>query len=346
MTIYRVPFLDVFSDESGGNIKTPQSEYLSNGRFPVIDQGKALIAGYVDDESRLCGSGRPAIVFGDHTRRLKYIDFPFCMGADGVKILRPKVEANLKYLYYYLKHLPLASAGYDRHFKYLVRTEVVLQPLAEQHRIAAILDQADRLRVKRREALAQLDTLAQAIFIEMFGSTNNFKFTTSGIRPFVEASSGKSSKSVLSVDRTNIPIYGGNGINGWALSALYEQPVLVFGRVGQYCGNAVITKGPSWVTDNAIVIRISDVSKLNEIYVLHAFAGSDFSNRVKHLDLPFINQSIILDNPIPLPPLHLQQIFASRIETIDALKATNREALSELDTLFASLQHLAFSGKL
>jgi len=170
MTIHQLPFLDVFADESGGNVKTPQGEYKKNGQFPVVDQGKSLVAGYVDDESRLCGTGRPAIVFGDHTRCIKYIDFPFCMGADGVKVLRPKIEADLKYLYYFLRQLNLMDAGYDRHFKYLKRVEVVLLPLPEQRRIAAILDQADALRTKRREALAQLDSLTQSIFIEMFGS--------------------------------------------------------------------------------------------------------------------------------------------------------------------------------
>ena len=94
----KLPFVDVIADESGGNIKTPQSEFLPSGRFAVVDQGKNLISGYVDNESHLCKASLPVIVFGDHTRCFKFIDFPFCMGADGVKILRPKVEADVKYL--------------------------------------------------------------------------------------------------------------------------------------------------------------------------------------------------------------------------------------------------------
>jgi type I restriction enzyme, S subunit len=130
------------------------------------------------------------------------------------------------------------------------------------------------------------------------------------------------------------------------LKPLYEQPVLVFGRVGQQCGNAFLTEGPSWVTDNAIVVRIADASKLIAKYVLHAFQGSDFSGRVKHLDLPFINQGMILDNPIPLPPLALQQTFVTRIQAVEGLKATHRTALAQLDALFASLQQRAFAGQL
>ena len=198
MTFARMPFEAVFADESGGNIKTPQSEYQPEGAFPVVDQGKVLIGGYVDDATRLCGGGRPAIIFGDHTRCIKHVDFPFCMGADGVKVLRPKIDADLKYLFYYLQTLKLPDAGYDRHFKYLKRTEIVVPPLPEQRRIAAILDQADALRAKRREALAQLDELQKAIFIEMFGdpATNPKGWPTKKIGDLLESASyGTSEKS-------------------------------------------------------------------------------------------------------------------------------------------------------
>jgi type I restriction enzyme, S subunit len=273
----------------------------------------------------------------------------------GFKSFIPKRDLiDTKFLFHWLRanRAYLESLGNGATFKEVSkatvsRIEIPLPAVPEQRRIAAILDQTDALRAKRREALAQLNSLAKSIFIEMFGDViRSPKFPGNGIRPFVEANSGKSAKSVFSTDKTDIPIYGGNGINGYATSALYEYPVLVFGRVGQQCGNAFITEGPSWVTDNAIVVRIADATKLNAIYVLHAFHGSDFSNRVKHLDLPFINQGMILDNPIPIPPLVLQQTFATRIQTVEALNARHHAALKELDSLFASLQYRAFRGEL
>ena len=100
-----LPFDEVFRDESGGNIKTLQAEYLREGKIPIVDQGKELIGGYTEDKSRLCKAELPVIVFGDHTKCLKFIDFPFALGADGVKVLRPKINANPKYLYYVLKSL-------------------------------------------------------------------------------------------------------------------------------------------------------------------------------------------------------------------------------------------------
>lgn len=230
---------------------------------------------------------------------------------------------------------------------HVAKIEVPLPALPEQRRIAAILDQADSLRTKRREALVQLDSVARALFIEMFGDMSvSPKFQLGSIRPYVDAKSGKSPKSVLSEVNTGIPIYGGNGVNGWATTSLYEHSVIIFGRVGQQCGNSFISEGPSWVTDNAIVVNVSDNTKLNPIFVLHAFQRSSFSNRVKHLDLPFINQSMILDNPIPIPPLSVQQIFANRINAVEKLKLSHLASLSNLDMLFASLQYRAFRGEL
>ena len=269
---------------------------------------------------------------------------------------RPAIS-DARYMHHYLRLDSIRTEGQRRMTgsggqrrvpsSFLAELQVPLPPLPEQRRIAAILDQAETLRTQRRTALTQLDSLTQSIFLDMFGDpVTNPKFSAGTIRQFVEANSGKSAKSVLSDFQTDIPIYGGNGINGWATTPLYEQSVLVFGRVGQQCGNAFITEGPSWVTDNAIVIRISDDSKLIAKYVLHAFHGSDFSSRVKHLDLPFINQGMILDNPIPIPPLPLQQTFATHIQAIEALKATHRSALAALEALLASLQQRAFQGDL
>ena len=107
----KAPFTDVFSDVTSGNIKTLQGEFRRTGAHPIVDQGKELIAGYTDDQDRLCKSDLPVIVFGDHTKCFKFVDFPFCLGADGTKILRPKIDADEKYLFYFLQTLPIPEVG-------------------------------------------------------------------------------------------------------------------------------------------------------------------------------------------------------------------------------------------
>jgi type I restriction enzyme S subunit len=165
----KLPFEEAMEDKTGGNVKTQQAEFQAEGRYPIIDQGKALIAGYTDDPTRLCKARLPVIVFGDHTRIFKFVDFPFCLGADGTKILCPRIEASEKYIFHYLRQIRIPDAGYDRHFKYLKRTEIWLPPLDQQRLIAAILDQAGEVRRKRQHALERLGSLARACFVEMFG---------------------------------------------------------------------------------------------------------------------------------------------------------------------------------
>lgn len=228
------------------------------------------------------------------------------------------------------------------------KLEIPLPPLDEQHRISAILDKADAIRRKRQESIRLTEEFLRSTFLEMFGDIpakkSNYNFGT--LRGLVSAQSGKSSNQVLSQEKTDIPIYGGNGINGWATKSLFEEKVVVVGRVGQQCGIVHITEGPSWVTDNAIVIKVTDPTKLHPIYVAEALQKSPLRSTVEQLDLPFINQSTILDYPIPIPPLDKQLDFVKIKENVlnSRLKLTSAIVFSNL--MFNSLIHRAFRGEL
>ena len=97
--------------------KLPKKEYLEQGRYPVVSQEAALISGYHDDANHLFNVGQPVVIFGDHTQVLKFIDFSFVMGADGVKILKPINDIDAKYFYYALTTLMPKGKGYARHYK-------------------------------------------------------------------------------------------------------------------------------------------------------------------------------------------------------------------------------------
>ena len=91
-------FTDVFQDVTKLGKKIPQSEYLESGKYPIIDQGQNDIAGYTNEENGLF-TDVPVVIFGDHTRAVKYVDTPFFLGADGVKVLKSKREnVNYKYI--------------------------------------------------------------------------------------------------------------------------------------------------------------------------------------------------------------------------------------------------------
>ena len=163
-----LPFTKAISDVTGGNKKIQKKALLPEGDIPVVDQGQELIAGFTNDEAFFKGN-IPIVLFGDHTRNFKYIDFPFALGADGVKALQAKEFLIPKFFYYYCQTINISSKGYSRHFKFLKQEKVPVFPLSEQRRIVEILDQADRLRKLRAEADKKAERILPALFIKMFG---------------------------------------------------------------------------------------------------------------------------------------------------------------------------------
>jgi len=126
-----------------------------SGRFPVIDQGQAFIAGYSDAEKRVIGDDLPLVIFGDHTRCVKYVDFPFILGADGTKVLKPREDLfDPKFFYYALLSLDIPNRGYNRHFSVLKEKSLPRPEKDEQRKIAAVLGIVQRA-IEQQEQLLQ-----------------------------------------------------------------------------------------------------------------------------------------------------------------------------------------------
>ncbi|MFN7610129.1 MAG: restriction endonuclease subunit S, partial [bacterium] len=122
--------------------KVQRKDFLADGAYPVISQEEAFINGFWDQEADIFRVERPLVVFGDHTRTFKYIDFDFVLGADGVKVLKPKPFLHPRFFYYQLHTAKLDSLGYARHYRLLKEHKVAYPAYAEQQRIVAILDEA------------------------------------------------------------------------------------------------------------------------------------------------------------------------------------------------------------
>jgi len=123
--------------------KVQRKDFLMNGEYPIISQEQDYINGYWDIATDLFKVKKPVVIFGDHTQVLKYIDFDFILGADGVKILEPKNIIESKYLYYYLQNINIGNLGYARHYRLLKEIKVCFpKSIPEQLQIVSILDQA------------------------------------------------------------------------------------------------------------------------------------------------------------------------------------------------------------
>lgn len=140
------------------------SEYGKEGPIPIIDQSREFIAGYTDNHASLVNVGKPVIVFGDHTRILKYIQFPFAKGADGTQLIVSNTDRMPQSLFYCsLVGVDLSNYHYARHFKYLKAEELLVptQVIAEafDHFVSPMFSKIQRLRDINKAATNARDRL-------------------------------------------------------------------------------------------------------------------------------------------------------------------------------------------
>ena len=133
--------------------KIASQDFKESGHYPIISQEETFISGYWDDVNDVFHTRGPVVIFGDHTRHIKYVDFDFVIGADGVKIFDPVEGISAKYLYFYLLWLKIPSLGYSRHYK-ILKDKIVPIPVPDiQKRIVDELDLLSEILHKKKEQL-------------------------------------------------------------------------------------------------------------------------------------------------------------------------------------------------
>ena len=167
-----VHLLDSFYNCTDSKKKIPQKEYIEDGKIAVVDQGQNLVGGYTNDREMAFSGNLPVIIFGDHTRCIKYIDFPFAQGADGVKVLNPKPFFDAKAFYYAFQNINIPNLGYRRHFPLFDQYTIPLPPFAEQQRIVdrieSLFAKLDEAKQKAQDALGGFETRKAAILHKAF----------------------------------------------------------------------------------------------------------------------------------------------------------------------------------
>ena len=336
----RVSFTDTFSEVSRGVKKFKQNQYVEYGAHPIVDQGQELIAGYSDDETGLFNDV-PAIVFGDHTRCVKYVEEPFFAGADGVKILKPRLSDNTRFWWHELKATPIENLGYSRHFKLLKAATFKTYDTASQTEIVARLDSILDQIAQANQQIEQLNQLVKSRFVEMFGDLSGYEFRAlEGCVSVIE--SGKSPKclakpreggdpGVLKLSAISSGVYketenkalpsgakvadGKMVRDGDILLARKNTPELV--------GQSVLvnhTDGNIMFPD--IVFRMHVRPEVDEVYLSHALAHP-LAGAIKSLahgsakSMSNIPKSKLTKLLIPLPPLALQREFAAFVQQVD-----------------------------
>lgn len=246
--------------------------------------------------------------------------------------------------------------------------QIPLPPLAEQKRIAAILDAADALRAKRREALAQLDSLLQSTFIDMFGDpvTNPMGWEKQRMGELMRIRRGGSPRPIEKylggtinwikigdATRSGDDLYITSCAEkiteaGLSKTTLLAPGSFVFANSGVSLGFARILKVSGAIHDGWLAFEDYDRGRLNEVFLLKTLNGiTDHFRRIAPSGTqPNLNTRIMNSFELILPPITDQHRFATIVESVERQKTRMRTHLAELDALFAALQHRAFKGDL
>ena len=253
--------------------------------------------------------------------------------------------------------------------KDVARLQIPLPPLPEQKRIAGILDAADALRAKRREALAQLDTLLQSTFLDMFGDpvTNPMGWEKPRLEDLCKkvidcphSTPRWTGSGVVCLRTSNL----GKGEWNWADTRFVTEEDyaertrrsevlpndIILSREGTVGVLALVDEGMRLCMGQRLVqLRVND-SQLDPPFLLnlllHNLAPERLSRLMAGSTSKHLNVKELRKLPVLLPPLYIQHRFAAIVESVEQQKASQRTHLAELDTLFASLQSRAFRGDL
>ena len=337
----KLDFCEVFDDYTSRCRKIPKEEYLSNGKYIVIDQGQNNIAGYTNIDDGLF-EDVPAIVFGDHTRIIKYVDEPFFLGADGVKLLKPKIkDANYKYLYYVLRNARIPDTGYNRHFKWLKEINLEYKDVESQKNIVKTLDTVTNIIELYKVELSKLDNLIRARFVEMFGDIQSEeKYKNIKLKEICNTvSGGTPSTRVKEYYNGEIPwittvSLGDNYINGVGAKAYITKSAIdnsatklipagniLFGtRVG--VGKSSINMVDLCTNQDIVAIIDIDTNKFDRLFIKHVLDMNQpyYDSLKKGATILGITSEDLKDTIIPNVPIEVQNKFSEFVIVIDKSK--------------------------
>ena len=360
----------------------PKRDYQESGEFPVIDQGAAFIAGWTDSTESVISDNLPVVIFGDHTRIFKYVDFPFALGADGTKLLYAKDDIlNPHFFYYALLNLKVPNKGYNRHYRYLQEFSVACPPLPEQRAIANILQtlqeakstRQHEIELERERKAALMDTLfshgtkgeprKQTEIGEIpeswkaiqFGEAVTFTKKPRDLRyseyneiPFVPMElipiAKLSSEEFLL--KTNDELKSGT---------YFEPGDILLSKItpsfenGKQCIFEELPTPFGIATTEVIPIRevegVSDISYLFYYLLLPNVRISLAGKMQGTTGRQRLNKEALVSLEIPLPPLSEQRAIANIFQAIDEKTAALEKEVEHLDELFHAMLDELMTGK-
>lgn len=364
-------FKDIFLFAQKSKIKA--GEGLDKGRFPFYTSS-AIQNKWIDTEQHF----DEALIFGTGgSASIHYESQPFSTSTDCFVTITTRKDVNTKYVYYFLSsNIHLLERGFKgaglKHLSkaFLEAIEIPLPDLETQNKIVAILDKAKTILDKREETIRKYDELLRATFLDMFGDPviNENGWETELLGKICDVGSSKR-VFVEELQEDGIPFYRGTEIGQLAeyidisptlfiTENHYEQLKQHSGipKIGDLLLPSICPDGRIWRVTNENPFYFKDgrvlwikVNEINSIYLqfaLKAIFATNYTNIASGTTFAELKIVALKGIIIPVPPLNLQNRFASIIEKIELIRAKLKKGKQHSEHLYSGLSQLAFSGEL
>ena len=354
--------------------KIKRDDYRQNGKYPVVDQGENLIAGYIDDEQKLYRGDLPVVIFGDHTRILKYIDFPFAFGADGIKILRPQDILLPKFFYYVLVFNPIENQGYKRHFSLLTQVKIPLPPLEVQKQIVERLDKIAEAQKLNGGLIQKTDELFQSLLhkelnpaapadakakagkknwenkklgevCEKIDQGQPRNFFKKEFRYIDISSINAEAKEIQNANL--IPVEGAPS----RARKIVNAGDIVFATTRPYLENiAIVPTGfNNAIASTGFCVIRAKTKIVNPDFIYFTVISKPFIKKVlpfqRGANYPAVSDKDIFGIKIPLPPLKTQKQIVAKLSAVQGYKKQLLGQKAKLKELFDSALHKSMTNK-
>ena len=324
---------EILSDVTKTATKIPQSDYLDAGKYRIFDQGKEYSIGFSNDEQGVV-TDYPYIIFGDHTRVVKYVDEPCYIGADGVKLLKViNKDFDPRYVYYNILAKPIESQGYARHFKFLKEIQFTEKSFSEQQKIATELDSIQSAIDNKKQQLFLLDEAVKSEFVEMFGDK---KFPTQKWDGVFITKTGKLDSNAM-VEGGKYPFFTcAKEIFSIDNYAFDQEALLLAGNnaAGKY--DVKYYKGKFNAYQRTYVLSLKE----DWSYRLFQFQLEDkllyLKEQSKGINTKFLTLKILQELEFIIPPKELQLKFETFVQQIDKSKSLVKQQIADLQELLDS----------
>ena len=359
-------------------------EYSDKYKTPVLTAGKSFLLGHTNEKSGIY-TKLPAIIFDDFTTASKFVTFPFKVKSSAMKILTPKnKDVDLKYIFWLMQTIQVNSVSHKRYYlsKYQ-HIKIALPPIQAQKKIVLILENAEKAKEMREEADDLTKVFLKSILYHFFQESYNlyihpkFHNTDKGLpKGFIWKKLKEVCTEVADIDH-NMPKSVQEGIPFISAKDLSdhgeisfentkyiskedfsklskkikpEKGDIIYSRIGTVGRAAIVKVNFDFLASYSCCMIKPNNTLINTDYLAYYLTSDLILRQAKHgtrgIGVPDLGMKEIKDFLIAVPPIHLQQKFASIVKEVEAMKDQQKKSKEQIDDLFNALMQKAFKGEL